>query len=167
MAERKVKCVRCGKWFKAADYRHTLCPACTAAERISRALSPVGPARPANPPAPVRGEAPPAQQPVSPVRRGVPHASPPAGAGTIAQATEPVSSPGPSEEAAIAVVDTAAEGAGWQAARRPAELSAAERQAVEARYLELATPHEFDGIRSQIAEELHLRKTLVKRTVQA
>jgi hypothetical protein len=65
------------------------------------------------------------------------------------------------------VVDTAAEGAGWQAARRPAELSAAERQAVEARYLELATPHEFDGIRSQIAEELHLRKTLVKRTVQA
>ena len=50
-------------------------------------------------------------------------------------------------------------------ARRPAELSAEQRQAVETRYLELATPREFDGIRSQIAGELQLPRGLVKRVV--
>lgn len=50
--------------------------------------------------------------------------------------------------------------------RRPAELSAEQRQAVEARYLELATPHEYDGIRSQIAEEMHLPRAQVKRVVK-
>lgn len=45
------------------------------------------------------------------------------------------------------------------------ELNAEQRQAVEARYLALATPREYDGIRSQIAGELHLPKRLVKRAV--
>jgi hypothetical protein len=50
-------------------------------------------------------------------------------------------------------------------ARRPAELSAEQRLAVEMRYLELASPQEFDGIRSQIASELELPRALVKRAV--
>ncbi|HEV7215273.1 MAG TPA: hypothetical protein VGP33_09130 [Chloroflexota bacterium] len=66
------------------------------------------------------------------------------------------------------VAPSPAEISGQQRAapRRPAELSAAQRQAVEARYLALATPREFDGIRSQIAGELHVPKALVKRVVK-
>lgn len=51
-------------------------------------------------------------------------------------------------------------------AHRPAALSAEQRQAVENRYLELATPHEYDGIRSQIAAEMQLPRVQVKRVVK-
>lgn len=48
----------------------------------------------------------------------------------------------------------------------PMELSDEQRQKVEQRYLELANPVEFDGIRTQIAGELGVPKALVKKTVQ-
>jgi hypothetical protein len=47
----------------------------------------------------------------------------------------------------------------------PFELTDDQRARVEARYLELATPVEFDGIRTQIAAELSIPKTAVKRAV--
>ena len=39
--------------------------------------------------------------------------------------------------------------------------------AIEKRYLELAQPHEFDGIRTQIAEELAIPKMAVKRVISS
>ena len=39
------------------------------------------------------------------------------------------------------------------------------RAAIEARYLDLAQPTEFDGIRTQIAAELHIPRSAVKKTV--
>lgn len=50
-------------------------------------------------------------------------------------------------------------------APQPFQLSAEQRTQVEARYLELAQPIEFDGIRSQIATELGLPKSVVKKAV--
>jgi DNA invertase Pin-like site-specific DNA recombinase len=141
-SDRKLKCTRCGKWFKAADYRHTLCPACTATERSRKATLP---------PSPPRQPAPPAKGPAS-----APAPAPQAAATAPAPATPaPVQQPPLGE---VAVQKRAAP-------RRPPELSAEQRQAIEARYLELATPHEYDGIRSQIARELHLPRAQVKRAV--
>jgi hypothetical protein len=40
------------------------------------------------------------------------------------------------------------------------------RERIEARYLELAQPVEFDGIRTQIARELDIPKAAVKKVVQ-
>ena len=79
-------------------------------------------------------------------------------AGATALSAAPTAEPPP----------TAGDGVGQQrvSPRRPAELSAEQRQAIEARYLELAIPHEYDGIRSQIAEELRLPKAQVKRVVK-
>lgn len=50
---------------------------------------------------------------------------------------------------------------------RPAPFTLTDevRQRIEARYLELATPVEFDGIRTQIAQELTVPKGAVKRVV--
>ena len=45
------------------------------------------------------------------------------------------------------------------------ELTDEVRQKIEARYLELANPVEFDGIRTQIAGELSVPKALVKKAV--
>ncbi len=50
-------------------------------------------------------------------------------------------------------------------APQPFQLSDEQRALVEARYLELAQPVEYDGIRSQIATELNLPKSAVKRAV--
>lgn len=47
----------------------------------------------------------------------------------------------------------------------PFELTDDLRARVEERYLELATPVEFDGIRTRIANELSIPKTAVKRAV--
>jgi hypothetical protein len=49
--------------------------------------------------------------------------------------------------------------------QKPFELAPAQRAAIEARYLELATPVEFDGIRTQIAAELNVPKSVVKKAV--
>jgi hypothetical protein len=154
MAERKVKCLRCGKWFKAADYRHTLCPSCSAAERAKKALTLPAPARrpAAATPAPVAAEQPGrvALLPASPVPATI----------TIPFGATPTPNGGAAPAARTATaVKTAAP------VRRPMELSPEQRHAVEARYLELAEPREYDGIRGQIADELKLPKTLVKRAV--
>lgn len=153
MAERKVKCLRCGKWFKAADYRHTLCPSCSAAERAKKASTLPPPARrPAT--------AVPAPSAEQPSRVALLTAPPVPATTTIpVQATPPPNGGVAPAAGTATAVKTAAP------ARRPMALSAEQRQAVEARYLELAEPREYDGIRGQIADELKLPKTLVKRAV--
>jgi hypothetical protein len=47
----------------------------------------------------------------------------------------------------------------------PFELTNELRAQIEARYLELAQPTEFDGIRTQLAGELHVPKMAVKKAV--
>ena len=49
----------------------------------------------------------------------------------------------------------------------PFALTPEQTAAIEKRYLELAQPQEFDGIRSQIAEELTVPKSAVKRVISA
>lgn len=150
MAERKLKCAHCGKWFKAADYKHTLCPNCERLERAKRAAPAPAAARPGlgNGRSAVATVAPaivparPAPVETAPIR---PEASVP----TPASVTDSVA-----EHKAVAP-------------RPPATLTEAQLQAVERRYLELAAPEEFDGVRGQIAAELKLPKTLVKRAVNA
>lgn len=48
----------------------------------------------------------------------------------------------------------------------PFQLTDDARHAIEARYLELAQPVEFDGIRTQIASELSVPKHIVKQVVR-
>ncbi len=48
---------------------------------------------------------------------------------------------------------------------QPQELTPEQRTQVEARYLELAQPVEFDGIRSRISTELGLPKPLVRKAI--
>ncbi len=49
---------------------------------------------------------------------------------------------------------------------KPFEPTAEQITQVETRYLELATPIEFDGIRTQIAHELEIPKTAVKKIIK-
>ncbi len=49
---------------------------------------------------------------------------------------------------------------------KPFEPTAEQITQVETRYLELATPIEFDGIRTQIAQELEIPKTAVKKIIK-
>ncbi len=49
---------------------------------------------------------------------------------------------------------------------KPFEPTTEQIAQVEARYLELATPIEFDGIRTQIAQELEIPKTAVKKIIK-
>jgi len=58
------------------------------------------------------------------------------------------------------------ESSGPNAGPAVVRLSPEETVAIERRYLELAQPAEFDGIRSQIARELDLPKAVVKRVIK-
>ncbi|GAC1551993.1 MAG: hypothetical protein NVS4B1_17870 [Ktedonobacteraceae bacterium] len=49
---------------------------------------------------------------------------------------------------------------------KPFEPTAEQITLVETRYIELATPIEFDGIRTQIAHELEIPKTAVKKIIK-
>ena len=49
---------------------------------------------------------------------------------------------------------------------KPFEPTAEQITQVETRYMELATPIEFDGIRTQIAQELEIPKTAVKKIIK-
>ncbi len=49
---------------------------------------------------------------------------------------------------------------------KPFEPTAEQITQVETRYMELATPVEFDGIRTQIAQELEIPKTAVKKIIK-
>ena len=155
MPERKVKCASCGKWFKANDYKTVKCPACLSAERAKRrlaahqmadgALPRVATGRAAPAVAAPGTSAPPgplAPLPVSAARPVAPSGARP-GRRPATGPLAPPRRPGPP----------------------PFVLTAEHRAAIERRYLELATPREFDGIRSQIASELSLPRVAVRMVI--
>lgn len=153
MSERKLKCTRCGKWFKAADYTHTLCPKCLLAERTRRPAAAGTPLR--------RSEAATGVGVVDRARANS-AARGSAAAGSSAAAPAGLAQSPASAATAVQVPPVSTEAA---ARRARQELTPEQRQVIERRYLELATPQEYDGIRGQIAGELKLPRTLVKKAV--
>ena len=190
----KMKCPRCGKHFKSSQAKQALCPECVAKERRARAAGATASARPtqtasAAPPPPkivgpgaailVPGLAsariepaapPPSHAPAPPTPRQsvtpTPHASPlghaagerPAKDGKSGKPAKPAKAaeqPKPPREPREKRPPTP-----------PFALSDELRARIEARYLELAQPVEFDGIRTQLAGELSIPKSAVKQAVR-
>jgi hypothetical protein len=177
----KMKCPRCGKHFKAAQMKQALCPECTAKERHARATSAATSARPTQPvgapppkivgpgaailiPELARVQSPPAAPASTPPRHEAPPspahshpaAAPHAKDGRSAKPARPAAPPSPLREPREKRPPTP-----------PFVLTDELRARIEARYLELAQPIEFDGIRTQIADELSIPKAAVKQAVRA
>lgn len=182
----KMRCARCGKPFKSSNARQTLCSECEAKERAARAavkhapkpaavaaapaLAPkiVGPgagildprlavAAPTPAPAPTPAAA--GIRTPYPPRAGGERQAEPRAAGRPASPTATAGRPQekrpPREPRKRAP----------KPATQPFELTDDLRAKVEARYLELAQPVEYDGIRSKIATELSIPKAAVKKAV--
>jgi hypothetical protein len=183
----KMRCAKCGRRFKTSGSKQTLCADCAAKERAARASAkisgtPTGSVASHAAPAPkivgpgasilVPGlSAPTALQPPDTSSFGVaardeertrqrqpaeqprPQAAPPPkptsrDTGKPTRPQRQKTTPGEPHEQ-----------------QRPYELSDEMRARVEAHYLELADPVEFDGIRSQIAAELSIPKSAVKQAI--
>jgi hypothetical protein len=177
MSRLKVRCATCRKVFAPAHAKQTLCPDCEKAQRAAKARRRAE----ANVPAQTR-------QPAAPLILG-PGARVLLPESPTAEITFPVSAPAalPTETANSETVETQApqptphakstmgrSGAQSQstprlrrAASPPFALTEALRLQIEERYLALANPVEFDGIRTQIATELHAPKPLVRAVVRA
>lgn len=178
----KMKCASCHKPFKSSKPSQTLCEDCEKKKRLEKAAQGTGPAKapttsttapgakpnwlqtaverdpttvpPAPPmPLPPRARPPQPPRPASPV----PVTMPPAGRvdrpSTTAKPTRtprPAAPPQPPKEK--------------KEPPKPYDPSPEEIALIEARYLDLAQP-EFDGIRTQIANEMSIPKSAVKRVV--
>lgn len=212
----KVRCARCGRQFKSAGVRQTLCSDCEIKERQARAASkaqgpkPVAAVAPAPPPKIVGPGASilvpgmaPATPPVEAERVVFGAAAvqaeqhdkhrPPTAAGQAAQASQAAHSTSPTQpsqekperhdkherhekhdkqerQGAHAQPQRQSKAASQPKQRKPPTplfvLTDDLRTQIEQRYLELAQPVEFDGIRTRIAEELSIPKAAVKRVVQ-
>jgi predicted nucleic acid-binding Zn-ribbon protein len=189
MSKVKMKCARCGKHFKSAQAKQILCPDCEARERRLRAANKAAPAQPTRPapaapvaaprvvgpgasilvPGAVSASATPreAAQAVGPAPSHPAEHRQPSG--------QPAPRPAEGEKAAKHTTQKAAKPPRAEKAARPREprpptppfeLTDDLRARIESRYLELAQPIEFDGIRTQIAGELSIPKAAVKRAVQ-
>ncbi len=185
----KMRCARCGRSFKASGSKQTLCAECAAKERAARASAKVlAPSTSA-----VTVQPAPAPKIVGPGASilvpgmSVPTAPQPPDTGSFgvaardeeraqqrqpverqpAQASSPASpKPAPKDAGKLARPPRQKAVATEQRQpQRPFELSDDLRAQVEARYLELADPVEFDGIRSQIAAELGIPKSAVKQAI--
>lgn len=184
----KMRCARCGKPFKSSNARQTLCPDCEAKERVARAavkhvpkpatmaaapvLAPkiVGPgasildprlAVTAPAPAPMPAPAPAAAvtHAPQPPRVGGERYGEPRPVGRPASPAAPAGRPQEKRPPREPKKRTP------KPATQPFELTDDLRAKVEARYLELAQPIEYDGIRSKIATELNIPKAAVKKAV--
>ncbi|HEV2460655.1 MAG TPA: hypothetical protein VGS80_20060 [Ktedonobacterales bacterium] len=188
----RMRCARCGKSFRSSA-KQTLCPDCEAKERRARAAAKTAPATSvAAAPAPIRP--PKIVGPGAGIlvpglaQLSVPAAvEPPRRAQTSAQAAhEQVNQPTPEQRPAVSPGAGKIAGKGGQSEgerqRKPRQQPLREakphreptppftltdelRTRIEARYLELAQPVEFDGIRTQIATELSVPKAAVKKSV--
>lgn len=191
----KMKCARCGKRFKQSNKKQVFCNDCLAKERAAKKNSPqlVGSAsgstaagslrrldvnaqsstitivetipppeqgafgsharqaerRMPQPPERARPDAAPPGQVQSATPTPPPQAAkPPRVPKSVpAEATKRTKQPRPSATPAFALTDDV-------------------RAAIEARYLELSQPVEFDGIRTQIAGELNVPKPIVKQVIR-
>ncbi|HKB47486.1 MAG TPA: hypothetical protein VKC57_07295 [Ktedonobacterales bacterium] len=187
MSKVKMKCPRCGKHFKSSSAKQALCPECEARERRARAASKAAP--------PVSTAGPAAPHTPKIVGPGAAILVPDLAGATVVEAepsSAPThrapAAPGPgAHHAPSAATDKSAhETHGTKpthtekgrktppSPREPREprapaplfqLTDDVRARVEARYIELADPVEFDGIRTQIADELGVSKPAVKRVV--
>lgn len=184
----KMRCARCGKPFKSANAKQVYCPDCEQKERAARAATKGAAVKPAVA-APVlvskpkivgagahildpNAPPPPAEAPSSaptPAHSAGTHtahapAPAPDQAKIPAQTTKPVQQPKTKGAPAKGVAPERVVRPKKEQPR-PYQLGDEQRAAVEARYLELAQPLEYDGIRSQIAAELGVPKSAVKRAV--
>jgi hypothetical protein len=196
MSKVKMKCAHCGKHFKSSNTKQVLCPDCEARERRARAAGKASPARSAQPVSASPAAAPkivgpgagilvPGMTPPPPV----PAPEPATGAASRAPGERHPAAPGQAlSPAQTAAADKAARHAQppkgqkqVKAAKAPTEprkpreprpqtppfeLTDDLRARIEARYLELAQPVEYNGIRTQITAELGIPKAAVKRVVQ-
>ncbi|HEX8037380.1 MAG TPA: hypothetical protein VF510_26225 [Ktedonobacterales bacterium] len=197
----KMRCARCGKQFKSASAKQTLCTNCEIKERQARAAGKtqepkpvavatkqphqpkiVGPGAgilvpgmaPAAPPAELEHNT----GGVSAVQaRQAAHQHPPTGAS--ATPTHPTHEKHDKQERQAAAHAQPPHQPKPPAQPKPTPqpkerqpptpsfvLTDELRAKIEDRYLELAQPVEYDGIRTQIAEELHIPKSAVRRVVQ-
>lgn len=182
----KMKCARCGKHFKSAQ-RQNLCESCTTIERQARAASKQASAKPiqsVTAPAPpkivgpgaailVPGLVPPpaaytsAPMPPEIDTRAGDHQQGTAPTQDHAQNAKPAKPPkGPRPAKGARITQRVHEPRVPRPPRVPPfQLTDELRTRIETRYLELAQPIEFDGIRAQIAGELSIPKFAVKRAV--
>lgn len=190
----KMRCARCGKGFKSSGAKQTLCPDCMLKERHARAIAKTtlpqvvpsvavqAPPRIVGPGAALLGAEPtevvPPERPASGFAGR--HATPGqhqgdvptrAGAAAIHEQHSPTTTP-------TAPATHGKEHRPPRSAQQPPKtpkpprtppapfvLTDELRATVEARYLELAQPIEFDGIRTRIAQELGIPRAAVKRAV--
>jgi hypothetical protein len=189
----RMRCARCGKSFKSSA-KQTLCPDCEAKERRARAAAKTAPAT-AVAAAPAAIRPPKIVGPGAGILvPGLPQPSVPAAAESSLRAQtamqaahEQVNLPTPVQRPAVrpGVGTIAGKGGQLEGERQrkprqqqalrepkprreptpPVTLTDELRTRIEARYLELAQPVEFDGIRTQIATELSVPKAAVKKAV--
>ncbi len=196
MSKVKMKCARCGKHFKSTQARQILCTECEARERRERAANRSTPARATQVTAPASAPkivGPGAsilvpglpQQPAGPAGESshAPYQAPDARSGdhhhapgaSRAHAHDGDQAGGSEKHISRAPTKGLKQHAARKAPAQPREprpaappfgLTDELRSRIESRYLELAQPVEFDGIRTQIAGELDIPKSAVKRAVQ-
>jgi hypothetical protein len=181
MSKLKVKCASCGKVFAPSNMKQTLCPDCEKAQRAARAQRRAEAAAPAQ-----------TQQPSAPLIQGPGASVLRPDATQIETAAYDPTSPAAAEiPPAQDSSETAHEGRQQPMARAnplattrvgrngsqgqhkkiqrigpaPFMLTDELRQQIEERYLALANPVEFDGIRTQIAAELGAPKPVVREVV--
>ncbi|MGZ3666784.1 MAG: hypothetical protein ACXVDA_20140 [Ktedonobacterales bacterium] len=194
----KMRCARCGKQFRSASAKQTLCTNCEIKERQARAAGKtqepkpvaaqikqphqpkiVGPGAgilvPGMAPAAPSVEAEHSASDASAVQaKHATHQHPPTGAS--ATPTHPTHDKHDKHDkrehqsATHAQPQRQPKPPAQPKQRKPPAppfvLTDELRAQIEERYLELAQPVEFDGIRTQIAEELHIPKSAVRRIVQ-
>jgi hypothetical protein len=188
----RMRCARCGKSFKSST-KQTLCPECDAKDRRARAAAKAAPAKSvAAVPAPVRQPkivGPGAGILVPELARPsiTPAITPPIAQTAAQVARDHLDLPTPEQHHAehLGLGKSADKGGqpGGDRQRKPKQqqpprepkphreptppfkLTDELRARIEARYLELAQPVEFDGIRTRIATELSTPKAAVKKAV--
>lgn len=189
----KMKCARCGKHFKSSHQKQTLCQACEILERQARAANKVTVAKPAQtapvstppkivgpgasilvpglvPPAAASAADVPAEATTTPHTGDPQHSAHEPGRASRqahGQGTKPVkAAKGTRPDKPARAAQPVREPRAPRPQTPPFQLTDELRARIEAHYLELAQPVEFDGIRSQIAADLSIPKHAVKRAVQ-
>jgi hypothetical protein len=182
MSKVRVKCAHCGKHFKSASAKQILCPDCEARERRQRAAAKSSGATARQPVAATPAAAPKIVGPAAAIL--VPGMAPaPSEPAQItdqaepseAQTSEPARVNGKSGDAP----QSPSKGRSPQSQRAkskpprepkpptpPFKVTDEIRASIELRYLDLAQPVEFDGIRTKIAADMNVPKVAVKRVIR-
>jgi hypothetical protein len=180
MSKLKVKCASCGKVFAPSNIKQTLCLECEKAQRAARAQRRADAAAPSQT---QQSSAPLIQGPGAHVLRPdtaqiEAAAELPPAAAERSPAHEPLETAHKQPQQPMARANpSATKRAGRNGSQGQYKktqhiehasfmLTDELRQRIETRYLELATPVEFDGIRTQIAAELGAPKPLVRMVVR-